>query len=380
MRISKAITLIAIAIASNTIAIRGEVPDSDPDVLIQSIRKAHQAFRAIPMFLVDSSMHYEHFAGQRNFSFETIDVVWKRAGFHQRLTMKGFMQKEGTLFRDYGWNGKIGTGVEMFMNERGGSYSTSFIPHTGILYCNYFVNFLNYPDAHGSIGKLVSPQFEPFAKASTWLPKSLTLHKASLVISNSRDGSENAHCIRIEVPGQFVYWFDPALGYALRRHDVLAAESKILKSKTVFGSFVQVSDIWLPTRIVHEDYAVHDEESSHLDISDLEEGTLLSRKTLVVNRFSTDSISTEEFVVPSPNGYERPVQVKTLSGTNFSGKDMHYLHSNEVFNRPKPKPPTRWFDFSMIAVVLLACVAFAMVLSLVRLVQDSGMDSEPLAR
>jgi hypothetical protein len=347
---------------------KGDGSKAEIDRTIDSVRTSYESFRAIPSFSVDYSLHYELLAGRRTYVFDAVSVVWKRAGSNQRLSIKTFMPEGKTLFRDYAWNERIGTFTEMLPDMEHGVYTTSFAPDTKLLYYNYFVNFMNYPDATGSLTKFYKGKVKSPASRTIWLPQSLEDNRASLIVSDSRDGSERADCIRIECPGKAIYWFDPSIGYAMRRHDILTGDSKFPKSKTTFTDFVQVGKSWLPKKMVIEEFAVHDEASSHFDITNLQEGTLLSRKTLVVNSYSLDSIPQTEFVVPAPTGVERPESVDRAIFTNFTAVDTKHVDENVVFDRQMPPFPKNRFHFVMIAgiVSLSIILMIAMLLLAVR--------------
>lgn len=340
MQFSRSVLIMAFLAAISSSIQHLVVADNNIDInnVIDQVTRAHRSFQKIPHLTLDFSIHYDQIKGRRLFAFDTIDIIFRRSNSKSRLSLKGYMPNNTILYRDYAWDGKKGTSLELSPNSTQGDFIISPKVDTNLLHYNYYVNYLNYPDATGSLARLVNPALAKNIAGLTWLPKALIDDKSTLKANLSKDNPDKVVCVRIERPMKSVYWFDPDKGHALRRLDDLSGEGK-MRTSTIFTDFEKIAGLWLPRRIIFEEYVVFDGSMGALDDPIIKEGDLKSRKTLLVKTFSLDPIPLETFVVPAPVGIKVHDNVNKSIFTHFETGDNKFLEAAELFVRGRPVSP-----------------------------------------
>jgi hypothetical protein len=268
----------------------GLVPS--PSEIATRVQESYKKYRSINYLTIDFSMKYEHVAGKRQFAFDSLRVITKRQAPKMRLQIKAFIDKKPSIDRDYAWDGKRSSSIQMFMNESLGDYTLSKAKDSNMLYYNYYVDFLNYPDASGSVPVIATGNA---IKSMRWLPDSFISENSKYAIRRSKDSSELSDCIILDYPGHEAFWFDPKIGYAMRRHDIFDLATSKLKYRTTLSEFQDVGGVWLPVHVIREEFGQPERP-------DAIESELFCRKTITVNQFSTESLPDSDFVLAAPEG------------------------------------------------------------------------------
>jgi hypothetical protein len=273
----------------------GLVPS--PSEIATRVQESYKKYRSINYLTIDFSMKYEHVAGKRQFAFDSLRVITKRQAPKMRLQIKAFIDKKPSIDRDYAWDGKRSSSIQMFMNESLGDYTLSKAKDSNMLYYNYYVDFLNYPDASGSVPVIATGNA---IKSMRWLPDSFISENSKYAIRRSKDSSELSDCIILDYPGHEAFWFDPKIGYAMRRHDIFDLATSKLKYRTTLSEFQDVGGVWLPVHVIREEFGQPERP-------DAIESELFCRKTITVNQFSTESLPDSDFVLAAPEGIKRMI-------------------------------------------------------------------------
>lgn len=323
-----------------------EGPPTDAALVANKILENYQRFREIPNLTVDFEMTYQLLAGQRRFAFDAVRVVTNRRGEKQRLRISGTALDTLAIDREFAWDEKVATGIEMIPPARiAGDYTINHQINSSILYYNYYVNFLNYPDAAGRVPLVVGPNQR--VKAARWLPDSLVKALSNYVMRSAADGSEGAPCVVMDDPARESFWFDPAKGYALRRHDTYDPATKALQERTTFSDFRNVGPIWLPATITRVEFGGPDDPETV-------ENQPRAQYTLKVNSFSTSELAADFFRLPAPVGVTVHDVRRKVFYTRFKTGENPLIASAELARIQVDRSDPPWL--LMASTVILALV------------------------
>jgi hypothetical protein len=161
-----------------------------------------------------------------------------------------------------------------------------------LFYYNYYVEFLSYPDANGSVPQFTKPGEHP--KRKQWLPKVIA-DGLQQYESVERVDDEGIRCTVLEYPEHEAFWFDPEKSYALRRRDSFDPATGDLAVRTTLRDFVELEGVWLPRSIVHEEFGGPDDPTSV-------RGKVRARKVLRLISISASEIPDTQFVLKAPGG------------------------------------------------------------------------------
>jgi len=288
--------------------------------VVKGVSSAYRRFRALPHLTINFTLRYERLEGDTNFIFDQARVKTYRSGQKLRLDLDADIFDGSKMRRSYAWDGKVSTGLHA-ADASSGDYFIFGSKHNNMLFYNYYINFLCYPDGAGSVPS-------PARRVSSdFLPVVLNDRQSSTSIRGELlDGTE---CIRFENPAHGAFWFAPGLGYALVRRDVLDPTSGSLHHRTVLHEFRHVDGTWLPSRIVREEFAVTESAGT-------KPGALLARTTIEVDNLSTEELPESVFRIAAPAGVVVHDTVRSTFFTHYgaspnlviaSAESMRHMHS-----------------------------------------------------
>lgn len=314
-----------------------------PAEVAARVQDAYTKYRSINYLTIDFSMKHEQIAGKRQFAYDSLRVITKRHDPKMKLHIKAFIGNKPAIDRDYAWDGKKSSSIHMFTNKSAGEYSNSKFRDSNMLYYNYYVDFLNYPDASASVPTIPT---ENAIKSMRWLPDSLTTESSKYAIRSSKEGSELADCLVLDYPGHETFWFDPTIGYAMRRHDIFDSTTSKLKYRTTLSKFQDVGGVQLPAQVIREEFGPPDKP-------DAIEGELLCRKTITVNQFSTEPLPDSDFTLAAPEGTTTKDLNKSVFHTQFKSENNPQMASDEV---PDPIVTPSRISWGVIAAIVVSAI------------------------
>ena len=258
----------------------------------REVTRNYERFRQIPNLTVKFSLDYKHLNGQRKFGFDSVLIETRRHSGKLQLRMAGVQptknSKGSQLVRMVAWDGKAATGLEP-STSGSGEYSVGSTPSSYLYYFNYYVDFLSYPDGSGSVPGVAQGR----KPAALWLPRILTDNLARYHIRAETE--DNAPCHVLENPDHESFWFDPDMGYALRRRDSYDPETGSLRHRTVLKDFRSIGGVWLPAKIIQEEFGGPDDPKTVV-------GQPRAKKTITVSELSTEEIPESAFRLEAPVG------------------------------------------------------------------------------
>jgi hypothetical protein len=274
-------------------AARGIAVAQSVEQAANELSRTYGQFRAIGCLRIKFFLEYEHLDGQRKFAFNRVDVSTYRKGPRLRLNFVGVRPNGTTLTRELAWDGKVGTSNEP--REGGGEYSIRRVPPDLLFYYNYYVEFLSYPDARGSLPKIAKASKGKGVRSQTsWLPEAVTARAGEFIADERRD-EEGVACLVLTRPGHDCFWLDPSKGCVLRRRDTWDPATGNLVTKTILRNFRTVGSVWMPATIVREEYGGPDDRTSTPNKA-------RARKTVHLIEVSTAEVADRMFVLDAPPG------------------------------------------------------------------------------
>ena len=152
------------------------------------------------------------------------------------------------------------------------------------------MDFLSSPEGSGSALSMSEER-----NVGRWLPAAIVDALGEYRLRDGREKEGGAQCLVLERPRREVFWFDPTKGYALRRRDSFDPVTGRIKERTTLDDFSEVAGVWLPRRLVQEEFGGPDDPKTVV-------GEPRSRKTIQVVEISTDPIPDDAFRIAAPIG------------------------------------------------------------------------------
>jgi hypothetical protein len=273
--------------------------------LIAGVVGNHEQYVKIPALSIQYELLYRHIGGARRFGFSKVDGMTIKKGNKLRTNIKAIIFDNNLkIERVLTHNGEVGMGR---MENYPHIYLTGKADPR-LYYYRYYDDLMSYPDGSGraqaELGSIGNPVVD------YWIPDALVALEKQYQVLGRQELIDGADCHVLDRGGLDRLWIDAAHGFVVRRRDYYYPGNRALKERTYQRDLEQVGQVWLPRKILREEFGAPDEPASLRN-------TVCSRKDLAVSEFSTRDVPDDQFLLPIMAGDVVHDQVRFLSYTAF---------------------------------------------------------------
>ena len=318
------------------------------DELVDGVVAWMQQYRELPNLAISFRMEYTPVKGPVTYAFSVSETKTLRQG--EKLSTVATLtqlEKGGIDTRQTTWDGAT-VMVQTLSKQVSSDLAISAgPPHVWTLAYREFDNFIFSPE--GMARHKATTLSQPVADSDYWLPFALERLRAEFAFAGEDVLVDGRKCFIIARGDIDKMWVSPEIGYAICRREVRRKTGESLMERTDLSDFREVDRMWLPFRVVREEYGL---PTAPPDLR----GQLVGKKVLTVKAIDTSRIDDSQFALEITPGTRVIDNIRQITYTRLAtGEDV----IEEAVKRLQDRGPTRYVLISVnIVVVIIIAILF----------------------